>query len=398
VPVTTSTYVQNSFQMKHFMSVGAVTGYAEEVTRSLITDLRAKEISGSTQGQYWDIEWEVVWGSAGATQYGPYPQFDGLDNLVSTYSGSNQNAINKAGAALTLATLDELADMVESNAAMDVFHSGWMYVMSNTMVSKMSQLLVNQQRFVDQVEIAAGLIVPSYRGIPLVKTSFLSSRNYQMGTVTGSATTVGGLTGTIANSSVTYYAVSAVIARQGEIAASPQVTVTAAGSGGPFVNKLSFTAPNGLDGLAPMLYKVYSGTSSGQLSLLGIVDATVGLDANGNPVATTSIIDTGTTLIPANGSTLPGTANSAYVGTNASKTPPLLSGNNSNNGNTESIYLVSRDENYLCRPWVREIQPLDIYPTTGSPDTLPFAIVTDTTLALRGPKFIGVSTGVGAYL
>lgn len=395
--VSNSTYVQNSFQMKHFQTVGAITGYAQEVTRMVIGDLRAREIEGTIQGQYWDIEHACLWANAGATQFGPYPQFDGFDSLVSTYTGGNQNAIDYAGAALSLAVLDELADMVETNAAMSVFDSGWMFVMSNTAVSKIAQLLTNQQRFVDKVEVAAGLIIPTYRDIPLIKSSMLSNRSIQMGTITPTTATTGGVL-----AAATYkYQVSAIIARQGEIGASVEASQVTSGSTSTVT--LSFTTPSGLDGLLPTLYKVYRSTATGTETLLGIVDAVVGLAADGiTPILTTSIIDNGTTLIPQNGSTQPAQVPAVYQGGNVNKFPPLIGSSNAGvntagsgtdvNGNTESIYLVARDENFITRPYVRELVPLDVYPTTASPDSLPYALTSDCVLALRAPKYIG-----GAY-
>jgi hypothetical protein len=384
--VSNSTYVQNSFQMKHFQTVGAITGYAEEVTRQVIGDLRAKEIEGTIQGQYWDIEHALIWGNAGATAFGPYPQFDGFDNLVSTYSGTNQNALDYAGAALgsttaPLAALDELADMVETNAAMSVFDSSWMFVMSNTAVSRIAQILTNQQRFVDKVEVAAGLIVPTYRDIPLIKSSMLSNRSITMGTVTPSTATTGGTL-----PAATYnYRVSAVIARQGEIAASAEATQVTTGA--TSTTTLSFATPSGLDGLLPTLYKVYRGATNAE-TLLGVVDAVVGLAADGiTPILTTSIIDTGTTLIPQNGSTQPAQNPAVYQGGNTSKKYSV--GSSGPNGATENIYLMSRDENFLVRPYVRELKPLDIYPTTASPDSLPYALTSDCVLALRAPKYMG---------
>jgi hypothetical protein len=394
-PVTNSTYVQNNFQMKHFQSVGAVTGYAEEVTRMVIGDLRAREIEGAIQGQYWDIEHALIWANAAATQFGPYPQFDGFDSLVSTYTGGNQNAINYSGAALSLAVLDEIADMVNTNSAMSVFDASWMFVLSNTAQSKIAQLQTNQQRFLDKVEVASGLLVDSYRGIPLIPSSFLSNRTIQMGAVTAGQNVNAG--GTIPTGTAYRYQVSAVIQRQGEIGASAEVAITTAANSSNIV--LSFASPVGLDGAQPTLYKVYrsaAGGAAGTETLLGFVDAYVGFTADGiTPIPTTSIVDTGVTLIAQNGVTQPAAFPAVYPGTNTSKFPPAIfgagaagSGNNPS-GNTESIYLMSRDENFLCRPYVRELEPLDIYPTTSSPDSLPYAVTTDCVLALRAPKYMG---------
>jgi hypothetical protein len=189
------------------------------------------------------------------------------------------------------------------------------------------------------------------------------------------------------------YQVSAVIARQGEIVPSAEVS-QATGAGSTNTITLSFSTPSGLDGSQPILYKVYrtaAGGATGTETLLGYVDATVGVAADGiTPVLTTSIVDTGTYLLPMNGATGPAVTPTQYYGGSTSIAPPAT-------GN-ESLYLTSRDKNFLVRPFVREAQPLDVYPTTTAPDTLPFALVSDTTLALRAPKYAGklarVSTGV----
>ena len=131
-PVSNSVYQQLGFQMKHVESVGAITGYAQEVTRLVISDLKATEIRGAILGYYWDLETFICWGNAAATLNQAQPQFDGLDTMINTFSGSAQNVIDKAGNSLTLAMLDELIDMVESNAAMPVLDDSWMFVTSST--------------------------------------------------------------------------------------------------------------------------------------------------------------------------------------------------------------------------------------------------------------------------
>src|SRR5205807_6082642 len=92
-PVSNSTYVQNNFQIKHLQVVGAVTGYAQEVTRQVISDLRRTEIEGSIRGMFWDEETGILWGNSASTLNGARPQFDGFDTEVSTFSGGNQNAL-----------------------------------------------------------------------------------------------------------------------------------------------------------------------------------------------------------------------------------------------------------------------------------------------------------------
>ena len=390
-PVSTSTYVQNQFNIRQFQAVGAVTGYSEAVTSDLIGSLRAKEIQGAHQGVLWDIETAMLWGNQAATQFGPYPQFDGLDVIASTYSGSSQNAINWADAAFTLGTLDQVIDMVEQNVAAPVESTDWMFAASPTLNSRITQLLTQQQRFIDQVEVAPGLIVNSYRNVPIVKSSFLSPRANVFGTVTSGTTTT---TGVLAAG--TYkYKVAPVINRFGEIQASAEVS-QAAGGGDTSIITLSFTPVTGPDGALANLYKVYRTAKDGSTNtetLLGVVDAVVAVGSDGvTPIVANQIVDTGATLIPQNstGPLQPSVINAAYTGGNAGALP-LAAGD-------QSVYLVSRDSDFVVRPYVRDLQPVDLYPTTSAPDALPFAIVSDCTYAVRASKYIGRVSGVNVTL
>jgi hypothetical protein len=392
-PVSTSTYVQQGATMGHVQAVGSVTGYAQAVTQEVIQNLRATEINGAIKGYYWDVETFMGWGNAASTTYNPgaaQPQFDGLDTQISTFSGGgNQNVIDYAGKSLSLATLDELIVMVSGNAAEPVADSSWMFVMSVAAEARIGQLLVNQQRYTD-VEVEAGLIVGSYKRVPLVPSSFLSTLGYQVGTVSAGTATTGG---SLPDSTTYKYQVSAVIARQGEILPSPEVSqATGSGSGANTIT-LTLTPPAGQDGLGPQLYKVWrtaAGGAANSETFLGYVDSTVGLASDGvTPVVTNQIVDTGTALVPqqSSGSLVPGTLPTSYFGTNASMLPP--------GAGSENIYLMSRDPGNIVRPFVREAEMLDVYPTTSSPDSLPFAIMGDTCLAVRTPKFCGRAYRVG---
>jgi hypothetical protein len=377
-PVSTSTYTQGQFTMTHIQAVGSVTGYAQAVTTDLI-DLRATEVNGAIKGYYWDVETFCGWGNSASTANGAQPQFDGLDTQISQFSaGGSQNVIDYAGKSLTLSTLDELMVMVAGNAAEPVQGASWMYVMSVSAEARIAQLLQAQQRF-DNVEIAAGLIVATYKRVPLVPSSFLSTLGgYSVGTVTAATATTGG---TLAAATY-YYKVSAVIARQGEIL--PSLEVSQATTGSTSTVTLSFTAPTGQDGLGTQLYKVWRGTAAGGETLLGYVDSTVGLQSDGvTPVYANQIVDTGTALVPqqSSGPVVPGILPVVYYGTNASMLPP--------GAGQENIYLMSRDPGNIVRPFVREAHPLDVYPTTASPDSMPFAIMGDMCLAVRTPKFAG---------
>lgn len=374
-PIGNSTYEQASFNICLFQAVGSITGFAQTVTRDLIQDLRQTEIDGTVTSMLWTIENAFIWGNAGATANGQYPICSGLDYLVSNYSaGSGSNAYINAydiNNNFALGRLDELIDIVETNAAMPV-GSSYMFLMSPRMSGAVNQSLAPQQRFDSSNTMQiAGLNVPSYRDVPIIKSSFLSPRSFQMGTPgVATATTLGTLL------AGTYkYVVSAVIARFGEIGASVEVSQTTTGSTSTVT--LTVAAPTGqLDGGTPILYKVYRTALNGVAgseSLLGVVDA---FDTTG--AAVTSIIDNGTNLLTnSSGNTGP----AAYQGTNTGVFPRGLG--------QEDIYLVPRDPQFMVRPYTRDLQTIPLAPTVTAPDTLPFAIVTDTVLAVRGAKYVG---------
>ena len=411
--VSNSTYTQTGYQIKHLQIVGSVTGYAQQVTRQVIGDLRAREIQGSIRGLYWDVETAMLWGNAASTANGAFPQFDGLDALVSQANGSAsfQNVLNKQSGGLTgqatplsLSMLDEVLDLAETNFAGSIFDNSWMFIMSNTAASKIAQLQTPQQRYIGEVTADVGLVVPTYRGVPIVKSSFLQARGFSMSsltTATGTGALPGGLSGITGSLATgTYkYVVTAVIARQGEIQPCAEVSITSGGSTG-YGQLILGSVPTGLDGSQPILYKVYRSAvagASGSETLLGYVDAVVGVAADGvTPVYATSIYDTGAALIPVVGTsgaatTVPGTLSTAYFGTNAQYTPPIGwngSGSASANQPLESLYLISRDPDNVIRPYVREMEPLDVYPTTSAPDTLPYALVDDTVFAARAPRYL----------
>jgi hypothetical protein len=83
---------------------------------------------------------------------------------------------------------------------------------------------------------------------------------------------------------------------------------------------------------------------------------------------------------------VPSTLPTVYYGTNTSMLPPAAG--------QENLYLISRDRNNVVRPYVREARPVDIYPTTASPDTLPYALIGDMSFAVRATRFVGRLTRV----
>ena len=414
--VSWSTYVQNNFQMKHYQIVGAVTGYAEAVTSGTVGSLRAKEMMGASRSLGYTIETTILWGAGTPTAYGPYPEFDGLDVICSQFStastggpnpgvgagtidnyggastwgiptfspwvqGVDKNAIDASAynsGALTYGMLDLLMTMVEENVAEPIDNSEYFFLCSPGAEARISQLSYLNQRFANTVEVIPGLTVNSYKGVPIIKTSFLSPRTYVFPTVTATA----GGTGTLA--AEYFYKISAIVTNFGEVQASAEANATPSTAG----VTLAFTPPTfTAEALNVIHYKIYRGTATNAESLLGIIPAAF-TDSSGVSWTTTSIFDNGTTLLAKNGSNVPAAAGTpaTYLYTNAGL-KPLTNG-------LENLYLLSRSSDNIVRPTVRDFTPIDVYPTTGAPDALPFAVQSDTTLAVRAPKFIGRLTNV----
>lgn len=398
VAQSTSTYGQASTKIKLVQSVGGVTGFARAVTRGIAGDLLAREQMYAARGHLWDIENALLYGNATATSDaipsasdGGAPQFDGLDVLVSTYSGAAQNAIDEANAAVTLSILNQIEDMVQVNLGMPVQRAGFAWIMSTTMRMSIGALLTKQQRFLGSMELKAGLRVLTYDDLPIIETSFLSARSVVVGTVTGS-TSFGTNGGAIANGVTTHYRVSYILSRFGETAASADVSITTGANANNNVNSLTLpvTAPS-VEGSIPLLAKVYSGTANNNQTLLGTVPMR---DVTG--AAVTVIMDNGVALLTNNQANTGTTVKTAYVGTNAGQHPrDVASG--------EEIYLIPLDENYLCRPYTRHLEELEVAPTITSPDQLPFALASDTALAVRAAqgaqtKYVGRGSRIATAL
>jgi hypothetical protein len=396
--VSTSVYNQLSFQNRHIQAVGGVTGYAQIVTAAQIGDLLMNEVDGALQQMTWMTEWASCWGNNNSTTNQPYPQFDGFDTAVTQFVASNTvsvNSIDAAGGALTLGMLNKLRNIPERKG-LPVIGSNWMYLGSSTFVSKVAELLTQtQQRIVAPTVTLpdSGLIVEGYRNVPLVMSSFLGANGYTMSTVSGSAVVVGGgLTGTLPAGTYKYQ-VAALVGLQGESIPCAEVSVTVGGSGTTGI-ALSFTPPsNNPEGGIVLSYKVFRTLVGGATAtefLLGYVDAVVGVDGNNNPITTNLIIDTGTALVPENasGPTLPAVPPAAYSGVAANYAGHFPRQAGTDGSGTEDVFFVSRDPRYVLRPWVRQGEILPVAPTIQQPDTLPFAVATDTMLAWKASIFL----------
>lgn len=383
-PQTQSSYQQNQFTMCHYLADGGVTGFAQAVTQDLIGDLLREEMDGAMASLLWTIENAMLWSNFGSTQNGMYPGMDGFDTQISQFAATAGsapvNAIDCGGAALSFSLLNQLIDLVAKNAAMPVMNTSYELIGSTTAISAIAALITStQQRINDTVTLPdSGINVEGYRGLPLVPSSFMSSVE-QVGAIT---TTPSTSAGTLAAG--TYgYQVGAVLDRIGELATSANVNATLGATGEVTISLP--TIPT-YEGAGPIVFKVFRGGT-----LLGYVDATVGTAADQiTPIPTTSIIDTGTALVPQNGSTVPAILPTTYFNTNAGHLPRTVG--------KEDLFLVARTPDKVLRPFTRDMEVLNVAPTLLSPDTLPWAVISDTCLATKASKYMARLRNVGVAL
>jgi len=335
-----STYDKKTFNIRNLQTNGAVTGFANAVTQGKLVEARQYEITGATQALTWLEEFAILWGNEAATEDSDRPQFSGMDTLC------NENIIQKDGAVLALTDLDDLIDSVEENLGGPVTGQDYFFIMSPRMRSKAAALLQAYQRFVDKVEIDGGLILDSYRNVPIYPTSFLT-----VGTTPPSdlAAADDAAVGSLTPSSTYYYQISAVTLT-GETVVSSEVSRTVGADKSAV--KLTWTAYSGA-----LLYKIFRGTETGKATLHAVIGAH---DSSGNDV--NSYVDTGDTL----------------------NTPVREKAQKPLSANEEAIYLFPRNEQYALIPYVRDISYV---PLAKTQDQEEFLIIEDVCLALRAAKF-----------
>lgn len=392
VGATNSTYVQVPFTVKHLQSQLDISTFAAKVAivNGSLYDL---ELAGAAKAMAWLEEIFHLWGSSNATLNTLRPQWDGLDLLIA--NANKVDAGTGSGSVLTLAMLDNLIDAVKTVYASEL-GTDYFFLASPKMMSKINSLFVNQQRFNEQMTrifsrddmgdpnatvadsyIDAGIEVATYRSIPIVLSSFLSSQ----GSMTTVSTTGNTGSGSSLLAATTYYYVVEAVTRYGLTTASAEVSQAPAANGDNIV--LSWTTPQPTDAYGNVIdvlaYRIFRSTATGTESLYAIVSA---YDNNDNPI--TSFTDTG---LPIN----PVTTSTAYAitvatnGSNAASDGVTFPRVQSTGQNVEDIYLVPRNPEFLVAPVVNEMQTQMLAPVNAR--TRQFALTEDLTLAMRAPAF-----------
>lgn len=389
VAATSSTYAQQTFPIKHTQAQIDISTFAAKVAvvNGNLFDL---ELLGAAKAMEWLEETTHMWGSASATLNTYRPQWDGNDLLI-----ASTNKVDAATNLLTLQNMDNAIDAVRGVYAGEL-GTDFFFAMSPRMQSYLNGLFVNQQRFnmgmtkiftrddfgdpgaaVADSAIDAGVEVQTYRSIPIVISSFLSSQG-SMGALTLTSNNTGSGGGLLAAN--TYYYRMEAVTRYGLTTASAELSASPSGNGNSII--ISWSTPTPTDAYGNTIdiigYRLFRSTTSGGESLYATIAAYDTSDA-----AVTSFTDTGSAQNPAVTNTLYW-ATITKSGTAASDGvtfPRVQSGSQI----VEDIYLIPRDPEILVVPEVNPITTQMLAPINAR--TRQFALTADKTLALRAPAF-----------
>lgn len=393
IQYTGSTFVENSFDIKNMetdLSIAKIDQQVATVNGS-VYDL---ELAGSAEAMVRLEDVMHLYGNVNATLASKRPQWNGVEFQI---GNNSQNRQAGAQAAVSFSILDGLIDTVRDAAAQEADANDFFLLMSNRMQSNLSRQLTNQQHFVKTMTkifsrtdfgdpdadvadnyLDAGLEVATYRNIPIIFSSFLSS----VGPMTAVGIAAGGAGSQLTNVAL-YYVVEAVT-RYGLTTASAEVTVTP--TAGQNVT-LTWSTPIINDRYGNPLdifqYRVYRGLASGAESLYATVSSTDGSDA-----AVTQFVDTGIPSVPVAGQSY--TNVYTTVASNGGGTIALPDGLNFprlvvGGKNLESIYLLPRNPDFCVVPVLNEMTPVMLAPTLARSSQ--FALIADMCLAMRNGNF-----------
>lgn len=401
VVATSSSYSQVSWPIKHWQSNLDLAKFSIQTAR-VNGDLMQLELEAATESAMWFEEAVNLYGSAGATLNTWRPEWDGVDLLMAANS-TTKIAVN---AGPSIAMLDAMIDAVKKSLGAVPRPNQYAFVLSSEMLSTLGRLFVQEKRYLDKAVvyprddrgqlngqitdnrsyIDAGLEVVSYRGVPFVESSFITSLG-QMGTVT--ASDAGGSGSSLANSQYGY--IVEAVSDYGVTLASAEATVTP--TAGHNVS-LSWSTPTVTDANGNsrqiLLYRVFrtaAGGASNSETLYAVVSAT---DIAGD-AAVTSWTDTGLPQNPATTNTIFATT-VATSSTNAAPDGATLPRVNVGSHTAQDIWMLPRDPDILLVPCVNELQTVQLALVNAR--TQQVALEGDQTLVVRGPGFMSKAMGV----
>lgn len=287
-PTRNSTYARATVQMKVIRRKGAVTNFLQDASAKYI-DASATEMENHLLAHSHDMCNYMVWGNADANPF----EYSGLDTFVTT------NRIREVAAGVAIASLSTLDEMIDRNLDRQGNGHRKAFMMSNRMLSRISQLLTNVRlnqgvigSGLTQVDVNGGWRLAAYRDIPIIATSSMRPTS-TMGVVATATAAVGG---TIPDDE--YFVRVAAVTKDGEQTASAEVSQVTAG-GGTSTLTLSWAANT-----EAYRYKIYVGLVAGTTPLRHVIPGFT-YDANGTPtVSTTYTVNGKTVTSDANGNVI----------------------------------------------------------------------------------------------
>jgi hypothetical protein len=402
VAATSSSYSQTTWAVKHWQSNLDLAKFSIQTAR-VNGDLLQLELEAATESAMWWEEAVNFYGSAGATLNTWRPAYDGVDLLMAPNS-TNKIAVNGAP---SFAMLDAMIDGVKKSLGARIKPGQYAFVLSSELYSTIGRLFVQEKRFMDKAVIYprddrgqlngqitdnrnyidGGLELATYRGVPFVESSFITSLG-TMGSVTATGNTGSG--SSLVNSQYGY--IVEAVSDYGVTVASAEVLVTPT-AGNNVV--LSWSTPTVTDAngnsrqiLFYRVFRTVAGGASGSETLYAVVAANnISADA-----AVTSFTDTGLIQNPAVTTTLYWTTIYSADGTNAAPDGVTIPRTNPGSHTAQDIWLLPRDPDILLVPVVNELQTVPLALVNAR--TQQVALEGDQVLVVRGPGFMAKAMGV----
>lgn len=398
VAATSSTYSQTSWAVKHWQSNLDLAKFSIQTAR-VNGDLMQLELEAATESAMWFEEAVNFYGSAQATLNTWRPAWDGVDMLM---AANSTNKINVSGAP-SFAMLDAMIDAVKKALGRKIDANQYAFVLSSELWSTIGRLFVQEKRFLDKAVvyprddrgqlngrisdnrnyIDGGLEAATYRGVPFIESSFITSLG-QMGTITATGNTGSG--SSLVNSQYGY--IVEAVSDYGVTLASAEVLITPTATNNVV---LSWTKPTVTDAngntrqiLFYRIFRTAAAGASGSETLYAVVAANQATSTGDGDV--TSFTDTGLIQNPAVTSTLAWTTVFSSDGTNAAPDGVTLPRTNPGGHTAQDIWLLPRDPDILLVPCVNELQtvPLALF----NARTQQVALEGDQVLVVRGPAFM----------
>jgi hypothetical protein len=311
---TQSAYERVSVTLKVIRRKGVVTNFIIDASSNYI-DAYAVETENQIRSHVLDVNASLIFGNKTANVY----DFDGYETNINT------NRIQKVRAGVVPTSLKELDDLIDATNRKGAANLKRYFSMSPEMLSTFTRLETTVRKNIPvdgrggqwgEIYLPGGVRLESYRGIPIVQSTWMKPIEQMSPTVTPAAHNV---TGSLSDG--LHYFNVAPVTRNGEQEASTETNVTLSGGGSAQSIKITLSAAHSVD---TYYYKIYGGTTSGATKLLSIVpaftyladgtiDVAQGLAANPFVILSMTADATVTTVSAKMANDLPLVANSGIV-------------------------------------------------------------------------------------